>query len=72
MQERFYVFECEGPYGWQIAECITGPYYDETSWFEKSGYVTEADATSAISEFFANSPGYVGSGPFFVMKGYLR
>lgn len=66
MKEVFYIFEIKGPYNWQVAEVIDGPYYNETVLIDKNGYKTESEAIDAIKNLSDNY--YYG--PYFIIKGY--
>jgi hypothetical protein len=69
MIERFYVFEREGPYRWQVASRSVDTYYDHSNYFNPCGYATEDEAVEAIRIYLSTDMGKY-HGPFFIVKGY--
>ena len=69
MEKCYYIFECSGPYNWQEANVVTGPDYDEHSWFSGEGYKTLGEAEEALEAYYKEENYY---GTFFIVSGFKR
>ena len=66
MREKFYIFNQDGPYNWELSDEYSGPDYMRTYYFDTSGYDTEEEAKAALEYYYSQN----NWGPYFIIKGY--